>query len=451
MPKKISVQYDHLKIPIIGLVPESSSSAPASPVAGQFWLDTSVSPNRLKVYENGAFGLASQIGTLLTTDRGATNGVASLVSGLVPIAQVPTGTTGTTVPFGNDSRFTDTRTPTDGSVTGGTAGAGVKIAANTITLANMHSSTIDAAAATGSMRTLGLGAAQAMPGNTRLDQITAPTSAVACNGQEFTNAGAPTGPNSLARLVDIQSAQAGIDNKPSVRMVTTANVSQSGLAAIDGVTPVDGDRILSVGQTTASQNGSWIAHAGAWTRSTDTITSESFWMVEEGTVGGATQWKVSTPNPIVVGTTALAINQFGAGSVYTGTAARITVTGGVIDISASYVGQASITTLGTITTGVWNGTTIAVANGGTGATSAAAARTNLGTAGKYTAVLGAITAGSELTVTHGLNSTSTIESFKIVSSATKTDIGVRTIDANNIGITSDVAYSASAIEIVVVG
>ncbi len=53
-----------------------------------------------------------------------------------------------------------------------------------------------------------------------------------------------------------------------------------------------------------------------------------------------------------------------------GTANRITSTGGstpVIDISAAYVGQTSLTTLGTITTGVWNGTTIAVANGGTGA------------------------------------------------------------------------------------
>ena len=56
----------------------------------------------------------------------------------------------------------------------------------------------------------------------------------------------------------------------------------------------------------------------------------------------------------------------------TGTANRITSTGGttpVIDIAATYVGQTSLTTLGTITTGTWNGTDIAVADGGTGRSS----------------------------------------------------------------------------------
>lgn len=53
----------------------------------------------------------------------------------------------------------------------------------------------------------------------------------------------------------------------------------------------------------------------------------------------------------------------------TGTANRITSTGGntpVIDISASYVGQSSITTLGTIGTGTWQGTVIGATYGGTG-------------------------------------------------------------------------------------
>ena len=69
----------------------------------------------------------------------------------------------------------------------------------------------------------------------------------------------------------------------------------------------------------------------------------------------------------------------------TGTSARITITDGdgvagnpTVDIASTYVGQTSITTLGTITTGVWNGTDIAVVDGGTGASTAEDARTNLG-------------------------------------------------------------------------
>jgi len=59
-----------------------------------------------------------------------------------------------------------------------------------------------------------------------------------------------------------------------------------------------------------------------------------------------------------------------------GTTNRISITANAagvagdptIDISSAYVGQATITTLGTITSGTWNGTTIAVANGGSGLT-----------------------------------------------------------------------------------
>lgn len=53
-----------------------------------------------------------------------------------------------------------------------------------------------------------------------------------------------------------------------------------------------------------------------------------------------------------------------------------------IRISESYAGQGSISTVGTITSGTWNGTTIAVAHGGTGATTPDTARNNLGAAAK---------------------------------------------------------------------
>ncbi|MDX9696904.1 MAG: hypothetical protein RBT49_14025, partial [Bacteroidales bacterium] len=60
-----------------------------------------------------------------------------------------------------------------------------------------------------------------------------------------------------------------------------------------------------------------------------------------------------------------------------GTANRITidktdVANPIIDISNTYVGQASITTLGTITTGTWNASTVEVPYGGTGLNSIAA-------------------------------------------------------------------------------
>jgi hypothetical protein len=52
-----------------------------------------------------------------------------------------------------------------------------------------------------------------------------------------------------------------------------------------------------------------------------------------------------------------------------GTANRISVTSDAIDIASTYVGQSTITTLGTVATGTWNATTIGTTKGGTGLTS----------------------------------------------------------------------------------
>lgn len=79
-----------------------------------------------------------------------------------------------------------------------------------------------------------------------------------------------------------------------------------------------------------------------------------------------------------------------------GTTNRITSTGGTtpaIDIAATYVGQSSITTLGTVTTGTWNATTIAIARGGTGLTA-------LGTANQLLRVNAGATALEYFTPTY---------------------------------------------------
>jgi hypothetical protein len=49
-----------------------------------------------------------------------------------------------------------------------------------------------------------------------------------------------------------------------------------------------------------------------------------------------------------------------------GTADRITINADTVDIASTYAGQSSITTLGTVTTGTWDATTVAVTAGGTG-------------------------------------------------------------------------------------
>ena len=220
----------------------------------------------------------------------------------------------------------------------------------------------------------------------RLDQMAAPTASVSLNSQKITNLAMPTADTDAATKAYVDASRSGLDVKASVRAATTANITLSGPQTIDGVAVIAGDRVLVKDQSTASANGIYVVAASTWSRSTDADTDAEvhagmFTFVEEGTVNADSGWVLSTNNPIVVGSTSLTFAQFsgagqitaGAGLTKTGntidavgTTNRILVNADSIDIASTYVGQTSITTLGTIGTGTWNGSVIGATYGGTG-------------------------------------------------------------------------------------
>ena len=260
----------------------------------------------------------------------------------------------------------------------------------------------------------------------------------------------PTADGHATTKAYVDAARSGLDVKQSVRLASVAPVAiATALEAgdvIDGVTLVAGDRVLLKDQSTASENGIYVAvasGAGAASRATDAdtsaeVTTGMFTFVSEGTVNADNGFVLTTNDAIVLGSTNLTFVQFsGAGQItagagltksgntldVVGTAARITVNADSVDIASTYVGQSSITTLGTITTGIWNGTDVAVADGGSGASDAPGARTNLGiatsvgTATTSTPVLARIAKQgcaasaanvSSTTVTHLFNTTDVI-------------------------------------------
>ena len=217
--------------------------------------------------------------------------------------------------------------------------------------------------------------------------------------------------DSLVNKTYVDSVANGLDVKKSVRVATTANLSatynngngtltasSNGAISIDGVSLNADDRVLVKDQSTGAQNGFYkvttVGSGGAafvLTRTPDAdaaseLTAGAFTFVEEGTANADNGYVLSTNGTITLGTTAITFEQFsgagqiaaGAGLTKTGntidavgTADKITVSANAITIASTYVGQTSITTLGTITTGTWNGSTIGVGSGGTGLTSIA--------------------------------------------------------------------------------
>ena len=222
-----------------------------------------------------------------------------------------------------------------------------------------------------------------------LSQMAAPTGAVSMNSQKITGLADPTGDNDAANKGYVDGVAQGLDVKDSVVATTTANGTLSTAFAngqsIDGVTLQTGDRILIKNQTTQSQNGIYNVNAsGAPSRATDMATGANaagaFVFVEEGTVNAENGFTcTSDTGSAVVGTNNLTFAQFsGAGQVIAGDgldksgntlSVDLKANGGLVIESTEIAVKLDASSI----TG-----TLAIGDGGTGATSATAALTNLG-------------------------------------------------------------------------
>jgi hypothetical protein len=259
------------------------------------------------------------------------------------------------------------------------------------------------------------------------------TGTVDVSNKRITSVADPSQAQDAATKAYVDSMSNGLDVKASVRAASTVNLSAtysngtSGVGAtltnnytqvaltLDSIAVTVGDRVLIKDQSTPLQNGVYtVTTVGSasvnWvlTRATDfdnspgtEVSPGTFFFVEEGTTQQDNGYVISTDSAITIGTTAIVFSQFsGAGQItagagltksgntidVVGTSNRITINADSVDIASTYVGQTSITTLGTIATGVWQGTIVGATYGGTGVNNGSNTITlggNVNTAGAF--------------------------------------------------------------------
>ena len=159
---------------------------------------------------------------------------------------------------------------------------------------------------------------------------------------------APSSPTDIANKQYVDYYAAGLSWKQPVATATSASITRSGLQTINGVTLVAGDRVLVKDQSTASENGIYVASATAWTYAIGADDWAEYVgaivFVASGSLNG-TAWYCTAQPGGTLGVTAMNWSNFSVASSYTagtgltliGTQFSITNTG----VSAATYGSAS--------------------------------------------------------------------------------------------------------------
>ena len=258
------------------------------------------------------------------------------------------------------------------------------------------------------------------------------TGAIDVNGAKIVNVGSPSTGTDVANRDYVDNKVTGLTWKTAANLLATVDVPLTGTIASMTALNIDGHgalgngyRLLLLGQSTVADKGiyDYIENGLNYTltRSADANTYTELIgasiFIQEGTSYANTGWvqsntyltsftgqnwvqfsgagaygagdglgitgttffvQVATNGGLEIATDNIQLKSTVAGTGLTltsgvldvvGTTNRITANADSIDIASTYVGQSSITTLGTISTGTWSGTTIATNKGGTGLTS----------------------------------------------------------------------------------
>ena len=205
----------------------------------------------------------------------------------------------------------------------------------------------------------------------------------ALNG--LTSVTVTTDPTSALQLATKQYVDANVDplNRISpCKYAAITNVAPTGNATIDGSAVVTGDRVLLIGNTLPAENGIWeVNTGGAWARPTDadlwTEVVAATVFITSGATQANTSWIQLTPAPGTMGLTPQNWVQQGGLNSYTAGLGTSIAVGNIINNTGVVVlsgGTTGLTNTFTALTGTATlGGTLAIANGGTGQTTASAA------------------------------------------------------------------------------
>lgn len=335
-----------------------------------------------------------------------------------------------------------------------------------------------------------------------LSAFAVPSGDLSIGSHKLTNVSDPTVATDAATKGYVDALSAGLDVHASVRYATAAALSPANTLAsgvltatsnlvltVDGTAVAVGDRILVKNEAAGQKNGIYVVtqtgSAGApyiLTRASDcstavNYTEGAFVFVERGTVNAGVSWLTNTTGPYTIDTTVVTWVTFtaaisysaGSGLTLTGTVFSANVTGVSTEISGGNIRVKSSATSGQALLSQGAGAeanygalniaggasfvtgNLPVGNGGTGAATAAAARTNLSATGKFAQAIGDGSTTS-IVVTHNLGTQDvTVQVYTALTPFAQVNVEVQITSVNTVTLVFAVAPTSGQYRVVVVG